>query len=110
MKKLLFLLLLSLPIFCHAQTDTTAYQKKIAYCIVGIGSPSRKYVVATLFDGTAKKTSDIEIKDSQGKQIKFTTVIDVLDYVTQQGWTLVSSYYAGAQYFVFKKPVATNTH
>lgn len=110
MKKLLFLLLLSLPVFCHAQTDTTAYQKKIAYCIVGIGSPSRKYVVATLFDGTTTKTSDIEIKDSNGKQIRFPTTIAVLDYVTQQGWTLVSSYYAGAQNFIFKKPVAASIH
>ncbi len=114
MKKLLFLLLLSLPVFCLAQTDTTAYQKKIAYCTVEIDTRGSKYL-ASLDDGTTTKTSAMEIKDSKGKQIKFTSRIDVLDYMTQRGWTLVSSYYTASRAetflgLIFKKPVATNVH
>jgi hypothetical protein len=116
MKNLLLLLLLAFPVFCHAQTDTTVYQKKIAYCTVEISHPGMtSNFVATLSDGTTTKTSAMEIKDSNGKQIKFTSRIAVLDYITQRGWTLVSSYYIYDKFypvlgFVFEKPVAPNIH
>jgi len=113
MKNLLFLLLL-LPVFCHAQTDTTAYKKKIAYCTVEIAARGSYYLVS-IDDGTTTKASAMEIKDSKGKQIKFTSRIAVLDYITQRGWTLVSSYYPYGKYdntlgLIFEKPVATNIH
>jgi len=114
MKKLLFLLLLSLPVFCHAQTDTTAYQKKIAYCTVEVSQFGSKFF-ASLDDGTKTKANAMEIKDSKGKQVPFTSRIAVLDYITQQGWTLVSSYYKDDKFdntlgLIFEKPVVPNTH
>ncbi|WP_158990614.1 hypothetical protein [Mucilaginibacter sp. L196] len=114
MKNLLFLLLLSLPVFCYAQTDTTVYQKKIAYCTVEIATRGSYYLVS-IDDGTTTKASDMEIKDSKGKQIKFTSRIAVLDYVTQRGWKLVSSYYVDDKFnntlgLICEKPVVTNVH
>ena len=109
MKKLLFLLLFAIPVFCKAQTDTTNHQKKIAYCTVEITTSGSKYL-ASLDDGTKTKSKDMEIKDSKGKQIKFTSRIAILDYVTQQGWILVSSYYMDDKYdntlgIIFERPV-----
>ena len=114
MKNLLFLLLFSFPFFCLAQTDTNTYQKKVAYCTVEIGHDGSKYA-ASLDDGTTTKANAMEIKDSKGKQMLFTSRIAVLDYITQRGWTLVSSYYIVDKYFpvlgfVFEKPIATNIH
>ena len=114
MKKLLILLLLAVPFICKAQTDTSNYQKKIAYCTVEITQFGSKYFVS-IDDDSKTKASDMEIKDSKGKQIKFTSRIAVLDYITQRGWTLVSSYYPYGKYdntlgLIFEKPVATNIH
>ena len=114
MKNLLFLLLFSFPFFCLAQTDTNTYQKKVAYCTVEISHDGSKYA-ASLDDGTTTKANAMEIKDSKGKQMLFTSRIAVLDYITQRGWTLVSSYYIVDKYFpvlgfVFEKPVAANIH
>jgi hypothetical protein len=114
MKNLLFLLLFSFPFFCLAQTDTNTYQKKVAYCTVEISHDGSKYA-ASLDDGTTTKSNAMEIKDSKGKQMLFTSRIAVLDYITQRGWTLVSSYYIVDKYFpvlgfVFEKPVAANIH
>jgi hypothetical protein len=114
MKKIIFLTLFAIPIFCRAQTDTTNYQKKIAYCIVEIDTRGSNYL-ASLDDGTITKASAMEIKDSKGKQIKFTSRIAVLDYMTQRGWTLASSYYTSSRVetmlgLVFKKPVDANIH
>jgi hypothetical protein len=115
MKKLLFLLLFTLPVFCKAQTDSASYQKKIAYCTVEISHSGASKFVATLDDGTTTKINAMEIKDSKGKQIKFTSRIAILDYITQRGWTLVSSYYIVDKFFpvlgfVFEKPIAANIH
>jgi len=70
MKKIIFLALFAIPMFCRAQTDTTTYQKKIAYCTVEISQSGSKFL-ATLDDGTKTKASDMEIKDSNGKQTNF---------------------------------------
>jgi len=57
----------------------------------------------------------MEIKDSNGKQTKFTSRIAIFDYITQRGWKLVSSYFLDGKYdntlgLIFEKPVATSTH
>ena len=111
MKMLLFILLFVIPAISRAQTDTVAYQKKIAYCTVETTQFGRNYE-AKIDDGTSKKFGGVDIKNSKGKDRDFHSRSDILDYMTQLGWTLVSSYglpgQANAVGFVFERPVAVN--
>ena len=111
MKKLLILLLLAVPFICKAQTDTSNYQKKIAYCTVETQQSGSKFIAA-LDDGTTTKYSAMEIKDSKGKPLKFKSRITILDYMTQRGWTLVSSYGSANPLtivdFIFERPVVAD--
>jgi len=112
MKKFLLLLLFASPFICKAQSDTSNYQKKIAYCTVEITQFGSKYFVS-IDDGTKTKASDMEVKDNKGKQIKFASRIAVIDNMTRQGWTLVSSYYKDDKYdntlgLIFERPGTAN--
>jgi len=91
MKKLLFLLLFTLPVFCKAQTDSASHKQTVSYCTAEIYPDGSKYEII-MDDGTKKKSSQMEIKTPNGKVMKLDSRIAALNYVTQQGWTLVSSY------------------
>ncbi len=108
MKKLLFLVLFAAPFFCFAQTDTTTQKQKITYCIAQVEHDGSKFDI-NLDDGSRGRNGS-EIKDSNGKTMKFDTRISALNYITQLGWTLVSSYTLKGTTleviaFVFKRPV-----
>jgi len=108
MKKLLFLVLFAAPFFCFAQTDTATHKQKIAYCIAQVEHDGSKFDIN--FDDGSRGKNGSEIKDSQGKTMKFDSRITALNYVTQLGWTLVSSYTLKGTTreviaFVFQRPV-----
>jgi hypothetical protein len=109
MKMLLFLLLFAAPMFCLAQTDTTANKQKVAYCIAEITSDGSKYDMM-FDDGSTQNRDGIKVKDAKGKIIAFDSKISALNYVNQLGWKLVSSYTVSVGLydvaFVFERPVA----
>jgi len=107
MKKLLFLLLFTAPIFCKAQTDTTA-NKHVAYCIAIVSNDGSKFDMM-FDDGSTKKRDGIKVKDAKGKIMTFDSKLSALNYVSKLGWTLVSSYTPpnidNAIAFVFERSV-----
>ena len=90
MKKLLFLLLFAAPVFCKAQTGTTA-NKQVVYCIAVVANDGSKFDMM-FDDGSTKKRDGIKVKDAKGKSRLFDFKISALNYVSKLGWTLVSSY------------------
>jgi hypothetical protein len=107
MKKLLFLLLFAIPIFCKAQTGTTA-NKQVAYCIAIVANDGSKFDMM-FDDGSTKKRDGIKVKDAKGKIMTFDSKVSALNYMSKLGWTLVSSYTPWnvdqAIAFVFERPV-----
>ena len=91
MKKLLFLLLFAAPMLSKAQTDTSVYKQKVVYCIAEIASDGLKYDMM-FDDGSTTKKDGIKVKDAKGKIMAFNSKISALNYVSQLGWKLVSSY------------------
>jgi hypothetical protein len=108
MKKLLFLALFIAPILCKAQTDT-AHKQKVNYCIAEVSADGSKYDMM-FDDGSTTKRDGVKVKDAKGKIMVFNSKISALNYVTQLGWKLVSSYsISGILYdvaFVFERPAA----
>jgi len=91
MKKLLFILLFTAPMFGFAQTATSAPQQKGPYCIATIYRGFSKYE-ASIDDGSGKKTNDMMIKGEKGKPMRFNAVINFVNYLAQNGWSIISSY------------------
>ena len=91
MKKLLFLVLFALPVLCLAQAAATAPQQKGPFSLAVVYRGGSKYE-ASIDDGSGKKTKDMLIKDGQGKPMKFNSVINVVNYLAQNGWAIITSY------------------
>jgi hypothetical protein len=91
MKKLLFLLFFAAPVFCLAQADTTIHKQKVAYCIAEVASDGSKYDMM-FDDGSTQKRDGVKVKDAKGKVMVFDSKVSALNYVSQLGWKLVSSY------------------
>jgi hypothetical protein len=91
MKKLLFLVLAVTPFFCRAQTDTAKYKQKEELCLLLV-YPSGSSYEAYLDDGHKKAMKEMELKNGQGKAIEFGSMVNVLDYMSQRGWILNTSY------------------
>jgi hypothetical protein len=91
MKKLLLLLFFTAPMFGFAQTAIPALQPKGPYCLAVIYRGFSKYE-ASIDDGTGKKSKDMMIKDEKGKPMKFNAVINFVNYLAQNGWSIISSY------------------
>jgi len=110
MKKLLLLVLLTVPIFCFAQTDTITKKQKNAFCEVEAYPHGSQYEII-INDGSQTKENGKALKDGQGKTMKFDTIVTVLNYVSKLGWTFVSSYalvLGGSSIgvgFIFEKPL-----
>ncbi|MGF7040095.1 hypothetical protein [Mucilaginibacter lappiensis] len=97
MKKIFLLLLLSCPLFCFAQTDTTTIQKPHEqYCmILATAKVFSSKVTITVDYGQETKFwhyTDSRIKDDQGKVVSFNSVIDALNYMSTKGWIFVNAY------------------
>lgn len=109
---LLLLLALALPTFSYAQTYTPSDSVKIAvdpsdstrtrevYCLIlgkatnmlGLGS---KCVVEVDFgegQDIWRGGMDNTLVDENGKAIKFNSMVDALNYMTQFGWKFVDAY------------------
>lgn len=54
---------------------------------------SRKVNIDVAYGDERKLFNDYRLKDESGKLKKFNTVIDALNYMGQQGWHLVDTYF-----------------
>ena len=52
---------------------------------------SNKINVEVDFGGDTKFFSDTRMKDDEGKAVKFNSVADILNYMSRQGWELITS-------------------
>jgi hypothetical protein len=93
MKKLLLLVLFTAPMFVFAQNIASSNQQKGPYGIAMVYfGYSKSQVELSIDDGSGKKTKDMMIKDEQGKNVKFKSEVSALNYLAQNGWSIVSSY------------------
>src|ERR1700761_1148197 len=93
MKKILLLLLFTAPLFGFAQNVISSNQPKGPYGIAMVYCGfSKSQVELSINDGSGKKMKDMMIKDEQGKNLKFTSEVSALNYLSQNGWSIVSSY------------------
>ena len=90
MKKILILLAVWIPLMCFSQTDSIRVKE---YCSV-------KFVRGGDAARMTMKDSSFEIKDANGKSIKFHSDISLINYVAEQGWELhpISIYYSNSTY------------
>jgi hypothetical protein len=114
MKKLLLLVLLSIPTFCFAQTDTTTVKPHEQYCMVLATSKlfSTKVTVSVDFGQETSfwRYNDGRIKDEQGKVVNFNSVIDALNFMATKGWLFVNAYAItvsgqNVYHYVMRKPI-----
>jgi hypothetical protein len=94
MKKslLLFLMLFPLVSFCqYATIDTTTVEQ---YCeMVAQGRLlSSKVDIDVNYGEERKFFKSYAVKDENGKLKKFNSVTDALNYLGQQGWTLLNAF------------------
>lgn len=98
MKKLLFsMVFFMLALGMNAQSVVPTEDGKYpVYCTVegynflGIGK------VKVMLDMGYSSGQLNSLHDDKGKQIKFNTMIQVLDYMAKRGWRLVNTYYVSA--------------
>ncbi len=99
MKNLLFALLLLGTTVAHAQNTGK-------YCEIRVYRPGFDKYVASVNYGDKSDNNNNFIKDKDGQKIKFPTRISVVNYMTAQGWVLVSSDYnphSNETHFYMKK-------
>ena len=106
MKKLILLVaLFALPYFSFAQTDTTAlanntsYVPAEKYCVV---NPTRGLFATKIsleVDYGQDPTGDNRLRDTNGKEIKFNSLADALNYMANQGWVFVNAFQADGSTF-----------
>ena len=100
MKKIIF----TAAITALAATASRA-QNTATYCdLVVYRNFLKNYVAEMHVDGNKKARLTV-LKDQQGKKVKFTSEADAVNYVTKQGWELVTAYHNhGAEtHFYLKK-------
>jgi len=92
------MILISSNIF--AQNDTTKVEQ---YCeVLATGKMFSNKVTIDIDFGQARKLwSDNRIKDETGKLKNFNTVIDAMNYMGKQGWTLVTALLIGTGPYVY---------
>ena len=88
MKKILFLLVMGLPLLCFSQTDSLRIKE---YCSV-------KFIRGGETARMTMKDSSFEIKGDDGKAIKFYSDIALINYIAEKGWELhpISINYSGS--------------
>ncbi|MCX6251842.1 MAG: hypothetical protein NTX61_13960 [Bacteroidetes bacterium] len=118
MKKI-FLILFLIPAVCWSQ-DTTKYRFVDIMGITKAGG--NKSAVSTLqveifldFGKGEKYTPDEPMKDEKGNPVIFTSIIDMLNYLSQKGWFYVGVFpveqYSGTSFerhfthVLMKKPI-----
>jgi hypothetical protein len=107
MKWLALMFLASISLKSIAQTDTSKVEQ---YCeVMGIQKFMSKKCNITVDYGEATSIwKDLRIKDEKGKVETFNSLVDALNFMALQGWTLLNAfaYDAGGQnvyHFYFKK-------
>jgi hypothetical protein len=115
MKKLIIMLLVSVPLFSLAQSDTTRAQPKEQYCMLIASEKflSAKFNVTVDFGDETKilTKEDQVLKGKLEKGGKFNSIIDALNYMAKQGWLFVNAYSlpdganATALHYVLRRPV-----
>jgi hypothetical protein len=99
MKKL-FLLSAFVLTASGAFAQTAKYAELLVY---HTGLNLTKFTAEFHVDGK-KKTSQTVIRDPQGNKMKFGSAADALNFVTDQGWELVSTYgQKDITHFILKK-------
>jgi hypothetical protein len=96
MKKILLILLLSIPIFTYAQSDSTKNHAKEEYCML-IATAKFMSAKVNITVDFGQEThlfafKDTRLKDDTGKVVTFNSVIDALNYMSTQGWEFVNAY------------------
>ena len=92
MRKVLFLFLLCISITAAAQNNEgkrPVYCDMMAYNFWGIGK------VRMILDmGDRKRGQEFEtIIGDDGKQMKFNTMMEALNYMGERGWRVIGTYY-----------------
>jgi len=92
MKKLLLLILLIAPVYCFGQNDSSKFKQKEEFCEVAVlRSAFGKFIIMT--DNSHDKSGKLaKLKDADGNNRKFASMVEVLNYMAQYGWELVTSY------------------
>jgi hypothetical protein len=105
--KIIFLCLFLFPLAAMAQQDTTMVEQ---YCqlVCEQRAFSKKVNVDIDFGEERKLFSDTRMRDEEGRIKKFNGVVDALNFMARQGWSLVNAYplISGSQttyHYVFKK-------
>jgi len=85
MKKYIFLIpFMLMTAFADAQTNPS-------YCEFSVYQPNfKRYVAAINHMGSHKRKFE-KIKNSNGKPMKFECRLDALNYMTRQGWEVVTA-------------------
>jgi hypothetical protein len=93
MKKLLMLIILLLPMWAMAQTDSLANKAEEQYCMVTEVPKSFSTAVNISVDfGQRGKMFGVQrLKDEEGKVKAFNSIVDALNYMASMGWELVST-------------------
>lgn len=96
MKKLLLLstVFFLLVLVGKAQELNGKPEKKYVYCeLVGTGNLiGTKVTVQVDFGNKTKWNQDTRIKGEDGKPIKFTSMVDAMNYMGKEGWEFVQAY------------------
>lgn len=115
MKKVLLVLIITLmTVAANAQTSDGKYP---VYCdVVGYCLWNKVTVQLDLGRNLSKKRFDT-LYGEDGKQMKFNTMVDVLNYMGERGWRVINSYYVqetttdvhdNTVHYLMEKRVASN--
>ena len=100
MKKVVLLFLLCSCLASTAQNNIEPVETYDYYCIVYIGKWSKAYISMPFSEFSHA------IMNKEGKKKSFNNHVDLLTYMSKQGWKYVeSTTYDGNAAFLMKKPV-----
>lgn len=85
MRKIFFFLLLTFSISSFAQESRPAYCEITAYSFLSFGKVRAQIDLGASRYGT--------IVDENGKQMKFNSTVDILNYMSRLGWKVTQTYF-----------------
>src|ERR1700723_1282053 len=106
MKKLLLIpAILLLSVISSFAQPRVSGSHGTQYCELVVFQPWFKNHVAQMHSDGNTAPGLTWLRDAAGSKIRFASEADALNYVTKQGWELVSSYYHNKTHFFLKKEI-----
>ena len=96
----------ALMLFAVTATAQTQEQKRDFFCMVSPDAPLHATTTASVIWSNSRKL--LELLDNNGEEIKFNSIVDILNFMAERGWEYVEKIDDTRAYLFLMKKKAGN--